>query len=198
MDMLHVVYLANWFFDASPVSVSASIDRRTEHGGTVEDLALVRYHYPDGQAMVNVAWGNGPGGIELTGTRGRIVLVNEGFGTLPFVDPEYIHIVNEDGTWVVPAEQGNGGSLPSIYSNFRDAVALGNAPIASGKDGGEILEAVVGAYASAALAKKLALPLDQQHPVFLHGARGIMDLDLPEDSVVRRRGLFGAGLPAQD
>jgi predicted dehydrogenase len=198
MDMLHVVYLAGWFFDASPVRVSASIDRRAEHGGTVEDLALVRYRYPDGQAMVNVAWGHGPGGIELTGTHGRIVLVNEGFGTLPFVAPEYIHIVNEDGTRVVPAEQGNGESLASIHRNFRDAVALGSAPIASGKDGGEILEAVVGAYASAALAQELALPLNRQHPVFLHGARGITDFNLPEESVVRRRGLFGAGVRVQD
>lgn len=198
MDMLHAVYLAGWFFDASPVSVSASIDRRAEHGGTVEDLALVRYRYPDGQAMVNMAWGRGPGGIEFTGTHGRIILVNEDFGTLPFVDPESIHIIYEGGTRVVPAERGNGESLAVIYRNFRDAITLGTAPIASGKDGGEVLEAVVGAYASAALAQELTLPLDKQHPVFLHGARGIMDLDLPEDSVVRRRGLFGAGLPAQD
>ena len=73
MDMLHVVYLANWFMGGPPVAVSAWIDKRLEGDGDVEDIALVRYVYPHGQALVNMAWGVGPGGIEIGGTLGRVV-----------------------------------------------------------------------------------------------------------------------------
>ncbi|MGH2617216.1 MAG: Gfo/Idh/MocA family protein, partial [Thermomicrobiales bacterium] len=59
MDMLHIVYLANWFMGGPPVAVSAWVDKRLEGDGDVEDIALVRYVYPHGQAMVNMAWGVG-------------------------------------------------------------------------------------------------------------------------------------------
>ena len=65
MDMLHAVYLAGWFFGADPVAVSATVDRRYDDGGNVEDYALVRYDYPSGHALVNMAWGLGPGGTSL-------------------------------------------------------------------------------------------------------------------------------------
>ena len=35
-----------------------------------------------------MAWGHGPGGTSLMGTRGRAVLVTEEFGTHPFAPPE--------------------------------------------------------------------------------------------------------------
>ncbi len=62
MDMLHVVYLANWFMGGPPLAVSAWVDKRLEGDGDVEDIALVRYVYANGQALVNMAWGVGPGG----------------------------------------------------------------------------------------------------------------------------------------
>nr|MBA3415245.1 Gfo/Idh/MocA family oxidoreductase [Chloroflexia bacterium] len=97
MDMLHAVYLANWFLGADPVAVSAFVDRRRDDGGDVEDWALVRLAYPSGQALLNMAWGVGPGGVEITATRGRAVLVNEGFGTHPFVPPREIVVVGPAG-----------------------------------------------------------------------------------------------------
>jgi predicted dehydrogenase len=72
MDMLHAVYLANWFLGAAPVAVSATVDRRRGGEGDVEDIALVRYDYPRGHALVNVAWGAGPGGVALGGTKGCV------------------------------------------------------------------------------------------------------------------------------
>src|SRR3954468_23506151 len=73
-DMLHIVYLANWFMGGPPVSVSAWVDRRLPGESDVEDIALVRYDYPTGHALVNMAWGVGPGGIEIGGTKGRLVM----------------------------------------------------------------------------------------------------------------------------
>ena len=191
MDMLHAVYLAAWFMGANPVAVSATVDRRLGNGGNVEDLALVRYDYPRGYALVNMAWGHGPGGVELMGTRGRAVLVNEGFGTHPFVPPERIVVATPDGRREEVAEPEFGLSFAAIAADFRDAVAAGRSPAASGEDGAAVLEAVVGAYASAALGREVALPLDRDDPVFREGAAGIARLPVSERSAVRRRGLYG-------
>ena len=84
-DMLHIVYLAHWIMGGPPTSVSATIDRRLDEDGDVEDIALVRYTYPTGYAFVNMAWGKGPGGLDIGGTRGRIVMETEDDGTHPFV-----------------------------------------------------------------------------------------------------------------
>ena len=192
MDMLHAVYLAGWLFDALPVAVSAMVDRRRDDGGDVEDLALVQYRFPRGYAAVNMAWGHGPGGIELTGTKGRLVLVNAGFGTHPFVAPECIHVVGPGVHRQIVPDPDGGGSFSAIAADFRDAAAWGRLPVADGAAGAATLEAVVGAYAAGALGREVALPLQPDDPVYAHGAAGIAELDLPATSPVRRRGLFGA------
>ena len=202
MDMLHAVYLAGWLMGADPVAVGATVDQRLGDGGDVEDIALVRYEYgrpggsplPRGHALVNMAWGVGPGGVELAGTGGRLVLVNEGFGTHPFVPPERIHVFGAAGDRVFDAPPGTSGyGIRGVHADFAEAVATGRPPAADGEAGARVLEAVVGAYAAAALGREVALPLSPDDPVFRRGAAGIADLPLPTDSRVRRRGLFGTG-----
>jgi predicted dehydrogenase len=143
--------------------------------------------------MVNMAWGVGPGGVELAGTRGRAVLVNEGFGTHPFVPPERIVVVGGAGAREIAPEPAFGPSFELIAADFRDAVVEGRRPAADGAAGAAVLEAVVGAYAAAALQREVRLPLDPGDPVYARGAAGIADLELPAESPVRRRGLFGTG-----
>ena len=190
-DMLHAVYLAGWFMDANPTVVSATVDRRPGIGGNVEDLALVRYDYPRGHALVNMAWGHGPGGVELMGTRGRAVLVNDGFGTHPFVPPDRIVVATPEGRREEAADPEFGASFRAIAADFRDAVGQGRPPTASGEAGAAVLEAVVGAYASAALGREVALPLAADDPVFRDGAAGVARLPVSEASAVHRRGLYG-------
>jgi predicted dehydrogenase len=196
MDMLHVVYLANWFMGDDPVSVSALVDRRRDGEGDVEDIALVRYTYPNGHALVNMAWGVGPGGIEIGGTRGRVMMINRDFGTHPFVRAERIHVVSDSGlrSWA-PAEASAYG-VTGTATNFRDAVALGQEPTANGEDGLHVLEAVLGAYVAGAEGKEISLPLPKDHPVYRAGSVGIAELELPESSPVARRGLFGTAVAA--
>lgn len=191
MDMLHAVYLAAWLLGANPVGVSAVVDRRLAGEGDVEDFALARYDYPLGHAQINMAWGHGPGGVELTGTQGRLVLVNEGFGTHPFVPPERVYVVGTKGRRDFAPDPEIGASFQSIVADFRDAVAERRPPASDGTAGAATLEAVIGAYASAALMREVTLPLDQADPIYTRGAPGISDLALPEDSPVRRLGLFG-------
>ncbi len=191
MDMLHAVYLAGWLLGADPVAVSAVVDRRLDGDGDVEDFALVRYDYPRGHAQINMAWGHGPGGVELTGTRGRLVLVNEGFGTHPFVPPERVYVIGTGGRRDFVPDPEIGSSFESIVADFRDAIAQRRRPASDGAAGAAMLEAVIGAYASAALMCEMRLPLDPADPIYTRGAAGIADLALPEDSPVRRLGLFG-------
>lgn len=190
-DMLHIVYLANWFMDGPPIAVSAWVDRRLDGEGDVEDIALVRYVYAKGQAMVNLAWGVGPGGIEIGGSEGRIVMETKDFGTHPFVPAERLHVINASGvrSWTPEAPPAYG--LIGILADFREAVASGREPIANGEAGLRVLDAVLGAYVAGALGEQITLPLSAVHPVYTRGSAGIGDLDLPPSSPVVKRGLFG-------
>jgi predicted dehydrogenase len=193
MDMLHVVYLANWFMGGPPLAVSAWIDKRLEGDGDVEDIALVRYVYANGQALVNMAWGVGPGGVEIGGSRGRVVMTNRDFATHPFVPAARLDVVAESGSRSWTPRDAVAYGMAGIAGDFRDAVAADTEPIASGESGLRVLDAVLGAYTSGALGREVALPLPDDHPVYRKGSAGIADLDLPDASPVRRRGLFGVG-----
>jgi predicted dehydrogenase len=191
MDMLHAVYLANWFMGRLPLAVSAWVDKRLEGDGDVEDVALIRYSYPNGQALVNMAWGVGPGGVDIGGTRGRVVMTNKDFGTHPFVPAERLDIVSESGCRSWTPRDAVAYGMAGIAGDFRDAVASGGEPIANGEAGLRVLDAVLGAYVSGASGAEIALPLSPDHPVYSKGSAGIADLDLLGGSPVVRRGLFG-------
>ncbi|MCC7024210.1 MAG: Gfo/Idh/MocA family oxidoreductase [Thermomicrobiales bacterium] len=190
-DMLHVVYLANWFMGGAPESVSAWIDRRLDGDGDVEDIALVRYDYPNGHALVNMAWGEGPGGVEIGGTKGRIVMENQGFGTHPFVPAERLSVVGASGARSWRPGEPSAYGMTNVLANFRDAVASGSEPMASGEAGLRVLDSVLGAYLAGALGTPVSLPLPEDHPVYRKGTAGIADVELPVSSPVARRGLFG-------
>src|SRR5215208_5175441 len=191
MDMLHVVYLANWFMGGSPLGVSAWVDKRIEGDGDVEDIALVRYIYENGQALINMAWGVGPGGVEVGGTQGRVVMTNKDFGTHPFVPAARLDLVSESGSRSWTPRDAVAYGMAGIAADFRDAVVAKSEPIASGESGLRVLDAVLGAYVAAALTEEIALPLPPDHPVYTKGSAGIADLELPTTSPVLRRGLFG-------
>ena len=193
MDMLHVVYLANWFMGGPPRAVNAWVDKRLEGDSDVEDIALVRYAYANGQALVNMAWGVGPGGVEIGGTRGRVVMTNKGFGTHPFVPAARLDVVAESGSRSWTPRDPVAYGMAGIAADFRDAVAASRQPLASGESGLRVLDAVLGAYGSAALGAEISLPLPPDHPIYTKGSAGIAELDLPATSPVLRRGLFGAG-----
>lgn len=190
-DMLHIVYLAHWIMGGAPTSVSAFIDRRLDADGDVEDIALVRYTYPTGHAFVNMAWGKGPGGVEIGGSKGRIVMETVDDGTHPFVPAKRLRVVGEQGvrSWEpgVPPAYG----MVAILNDFREAVEQGREPIASGEAGLQVLDSVLGAYVAGATGEEVALPLPPSHPTYAKGSTGIADLELPDDSPTRKRGLFG-------
>jgi predicted dehydrogenase len=194
MDMLHAVYILAWLKGGSPRAVSAAVDRRLDSGEAIEDLALCRYEFDRGFGMINMAWGDGPGSIEIMGTEGRLLVFYAGHATGPFVPAEQFHVYR--GPERVPVDvdltrQGAGGS--SILSDFVDSVAEQRDPLAPGERGAETLEAVVGAYESAYLDRKVTLPLDPADPVYRDGLAGLASLSGSAASQVARCSLFGVG-----
>jgi predicted dehydrogenase len=188
MDMLHCVYLAAHLVGSEIRAVSAAVDRRGDPDARVEDTAYCRFEHATGFSLVNVAWGQGPGGIEIMGTGGRILQFNEGFATTPFRSHERLYVVNDDGIESVPVPADRRSS--AIFADFVSAVRTGQPPIASGEAGQRTLQAVLAAYASAALETTVRLPLPTDHPVYQQGVLGVAALAGPADSRVRTRGLY--------
>lgn len=176
MDMLHAVYVIAWLMGDQPIrSVSAAIDRRLGDLSQVEDVALCRFGFDAGFGLVNMAWGHGPGGVEIMGSEGRLLLFYRSFGTGPFQPPEQLHVFR--GSERVPVEfqpqlRAPVGMLP-IWRDFVDSIEASREPVAPAEQGCSILEAVVAAYASAARARTMALPLEKSDPVYHRGIAGL-------------------------
>jgi predicted dehydrogenase len=188
MDFLHVIYLAEALLGQSIERVSAYVTARKRNG--VEDLALCRFEAADRAAIVNVGWGVGPGGIEISGTTGRLAIRYEGGGTSPFATFKELTLVNERGSRAVDVQADTGFLEPAIV-DFAEAVQGGRPPAATGEQGLHVLEAAVAAYESAATGRTIALPLDEADPVYQRGVAGIAELDLPTWSPVRSKQIFG-------
>lgn len=191
MDMLHAVYVAAWLFGRPARSVSAAIDRRRSADGLVEDLALCRYAFEPGFALINMAWGDGPGGIEVMGSRGRLLLFYDNFRTSPFAPPATLHVFDERGPVPVDADLTFSLGMAGVVGDFVTAIADGRDPHAPAEDGCATLEAVLGAYSSAVLEREVALPLSPDDPVYQRGVQGLRDLPHSAQARAARLGLFG-------
>jgi predicted dehydrogenase len=173
MDMLHAMYILPWLMRQPMRSVSAATDRRVPAHGAVEDVALCRFQFDTGFGLINMAWGDGPGGVEIMGSEGRLFLFYDAFGTGPFAKPAQLHVYR--GAERVPVELVLGPSLGvgGVWRNFVRSVAGQEEPLAPGEQGCAALESVLGAYASAARQRTVELPLDRSDPVYTRGVAGI-------------------------
>jgi predicted dehydrogenase len=182
MDMLHAVYILSWLSSGQPFrSVSAAVDRRLGDRGPIEDVALCRYHFDTGFGMINMAWGQGPGGIEVMGSEGRLLLFYRSFGTGPFEPPEQLHVFRGSQRVGVELDLQPSLGMRAILRDFVDSVEHDHEPIASGEQGCATLEAVVGAYASAARQENVTLPLDQADPVYHRGISALLESEHNEE-----------------
>lgn len=190
MDMLHAVYLAEFYLGGPIRAVNAAVDRRLSSEDGVEDLALCRFEFDHGYAVVNMAWGLGPGGIALMGTQGRILVHYADYGTCSFQPLQEIVVIDASGARrEVPIEPRE--SFRPLLADLAAALTEGRPPLATGRHGLRALEGALGAYASAALDRTVSLPLAPDDPVHRLGLAGIGQLDLPVWSPVRRKRLFG-------
>jgi predicted dehydrogenase len=201
MDMLHGVYLAEAFLGRPFTRVSAHVDSAA--GASVEDLALCRFETDAGAALVNIAWGEGPGGIEVCGSDGRLSVRYADGGTAPWAPLEHVRVVSGGRARTLLRGEGDDrtplgisrsvhDSFERVADDFARAVLAGGEPTATGADGLRTLEATVAGYASAACGELVQLPLEREGPVFREGVLGLGRLPLPEWSPVRRRSLYTA------
>ena len=196
MDMLHVVYVAEALLGRPFRRVSAEILARTA-GAPVEDVALCRFEADDGIALVNVGWGVGPGGIAVSGPDGRLEIGYEGGGTGPFAPLDKVRLTRRDGlvedrTPRLPPSDGSiDVRVKETFRAFFERLAAGDEPAATALDGVRALEATLGAYVSAATGRTIDLPLPADHPVHRRGLAGLGDLSLAPGGAIARQGIFG-------
>lgn len=195
MDMLHVVYVAEFLFGQPIRAVSAVIDNLDHPGDTVEDFCLIHLYFDSGYATINLAWGEGMGGAEISGTEGRLMIFYSEYGTGPFLPLASFILKNRDGLKYLEPRQDTNLNLnfQLLHAQFADAVRLNQLPIAPAAAGLRALEAVLAAYKSAALGALVPVPLASDDPVFQRGAAGLAELNVPIASLLARRGLFGLG-----
>lgn len=192
MDMLHIVYVAEAILGASFDRVSAYVTAR-DAGSKVEDIALCRFEARTAVALVNLGWGLGPGGVDVSGSEGRLSVRFAGGGTSPFAPVESITVVDRDGEHpVTVAPERNG--LAELLADFAHAVLEGREPVGEGARALHALESTLAAYASGATGRIVELPLSPGDPVYELGVMGLAELDLPAWSPVRNLGLFSAGV----
>jgi predicted dehydrogenase len=200
IDMLHAVYLAGHLLGRPVERVSAWADSASGDGG-VEEIALCRFEADGAAALVNMAWGHGPGGVTVTGTRGRLVVRYADDGTPPWAPFERLTVTTVAGTRT--EELAPGADLPTAMhaaivaslADAADAVRDGRRPAADGRAALGVLTTTLAAYAAATLGRSVAADLSDVTPVFDGGVGALRDLDAPDWTPVRRRGLFGVTVP---
>ncbi len=178
MDMIHAVYLVEWLFGGEIMKASAMTDNLLYPGESVEDTALVQFALPRGYVMVNMGWGVGPGGIEVSGSAGRMYMFYQKYGTGGWGIPDRIDVVNESGQHSTPIDdrphaQQIADSFMLLWRDFLDAVKHKRLPIAPAAAGKRSLEATLAAYQSAKEGRVIMLPLASANPMYQQGVAGL-------------------------
>lgn len=199
MDMLHAVYLAEWLFGSAAEQVMAFIDAPTygEDALNVEDMALLQVAFPRGYASLQLAWGNGVGGIDISGNKGHIRLRNANYGISGSDAPEEMYLVRDGQRtdFTFPPYEGDwmdwvGKTFIGILDDFQRAIRDKTPTIAPAVMGYRALQVVLGAYVSSVTGQTIKLPLEPDNPVHLRGIDGVPELNVWAESRTKRVGIF--------
>ncbi|MCY3864022.1 MAG: Gfo/Idh/MocA family oxidoreductase [Chloroflexi bacterium] len=200
MDMIHAVYLAEWLAGAAAQQVMAFVDA-PEYGHrqpVIEDLALLQIAFPKSYAAIHMAWGEGVGGADISGSDGQIRMRYKKYQSGGFNQPIELYSVDEDWNRTDHAianreahMEAVADSFTDLWADFRDAISNDREPMAPAAAGARALEIVLGAYASAVSGRVVTLPLDSESPVYQKGIDGIAELDVWDGSKTKAAGLFG-------
>jgi predicted dehydrogenase len=196
IDMLHAVYLAEHLLGRPIERVSAYTDSTSPDRG-VEEIALCRFEADGAAALVNMAWGWGPGGVTVTGTRGRVVVRYADDGTPPWAPFERLTVTTAAGTRTESLPPGEDlhtamhAAICATLLDVADALDGRRPPAADGRSALHVLTTTLAAYTSATLGRTVAADLSDAEPVFAGGVGALRELDAPDWTPVRRRGLFG-------
>lgn len=199
MDMVHAVYLTEWLTGEHAVQVNAFVDAPTyaHRDPEVEDLALLQVAFPSCYALVNMGWGQGVGGVDVSGSTGQLRMRYKNYQTSGFNQPIELYSVND---WqrqdhVIPNLPEHGDNLArsftELWADFRDAIRDNREFIAPARAGERALHIALGGYISGATGKTVPLPITEDHPVYQQGIKGIPQASIWEQSRTKHAGIFG-------
>jgi predicted dehydrogenase len=199
MDMIHAVYLLEWLTGQQAIQVNAFVDapEYAHRQPVVEDLALLQIAFPSCYALINMAWGQGVGGVDVSGSAGQIRMTYKDYQTSGFNQPIEVYSVHD---WQrkdhaipnLPQHSDNiARSFTELWADFRDAIREKRAPIAPARAGECALQLALGAYVSGVTGQTISLPLAPNHPIYLKGIAGMTELKVWTESQTKKQGLFG-------
>ena len=194
MDMIHVFYLAEYLMGGQISGVSAVVDNLGLPDEQVEDFVLAHLYFPEGYASVNLSWSQGPGGLEVTGSRGRILVFYEDFTTGPFSTFDELTLVNESGKKIYRPRGGQeviDDTFDALHQDFLEAVRDNREQVDTGEDGARSLQAALATYSSGMLGRRVPLPLGVDDPIFQEGVIGLRRISPQEFDPLRSKSLFG-------
>lgn len=192
LDMLHLIYLTNAFFQSAPRRVDARVGRVGGQPIQVEDFALMRIEYAGGYGEVNVSWGHGWGGTQLMGTEGRLLYAYRHLTTVNYERPDRLVLVTDGGETDIafpPAPPFSEGP----FRQFVAAVLHGEPLRVTGEDGRGAVEIALAGYKSAALRQTIKLPLAPGDPVYSRGVLGVAEFPDAAPEVLSLYGLSPHG-----
>jgi len=200
MDMIHAVYLSEWLMGSQAEQVMAFVDapEYAHRNPVLEDLALLQIAFPTGYASIHMGWGEGVGGVDITGSDGQIRMRYKSYQTSGFNQP--VELYSVDNNWTrtdhaitnLDTHMDNiGRSFTHLWASFRDATWNDSEPLATAKAGQRALELALGAYVSGVTGQVVTLPLDTDHPVYQKGIEGMVEVDAWTHSKTKSAGLFG-------
>ena len=199
MDMIHAVYLSEWLAGEKAIQVNAFADAPTyqHRNPEIEDLILLQVAFPSSYALINMGWGQGVGGVDVSGTEGHLRMTNEKYQTSGFNRPAELYSVRdwERTDHEIPNEPDYMAhlavSFAGTWRDFCDAVREGRDPEMTVDDAQRALEIALAGYLSGSTGTTIDLPFPQDHPVFIKGIHGIADVKSKENSKARNAGIFG-------
>ena len=201
----HFCYLSSWLTEnAWPRSVTAAVDTLRQTSYSVEDYAQGIFRYENGCLFdLSVGWFTTGKSLHslIEGTTGALVIPSP-FSCTYASDP--ILVQREKKVETIPVRRQTGRGEASWADDFsysytalmRDAVALigGDQGVRNpirAQDGRSTLEMVLASYESAALGQCIQLPLHSDGPVYQKGVLGLGELDIPRNSSVYMKNIFG-------
>lgn len=193
MDMIHVFYVAEYLMRDRIKAVSAVVDSLSDPGDSVEDITLAHLYFDRGYASVSLSWGLGPGGVDVTGSKGRLVAPYGVTDNGPVAVCDELTVVTREQETILPLANPRRifDTFVKVHQDFARAVTEDREPAAPAVEGLRALEAAMAAYASAVTGQVVELPLRPEDPVFLQGTDGLRALDPWPGSPVPRARILG-------
>lgn len=200
MDMIHAVYLTEWLMGQTAQQVMAFVDapEYAHRKPIIEDLALVQIAFPKGYATIHMGWGEGVGGVDISGSEGQIRMRYKDYQTSGFNQPVELYSVNsqwgrsDHAISNLDTHMDNiGRSFTQLWADFRDAIWENREPLATARAGHRALEIALAAYLSGVTGQVVTLPLSADNPVYKKGIAGMVDVPAWEHSKTKQAGLFG-------